>query len=473
MWHKPSSATIALLGAITIGAIISPLSSLPVGAEVKTAAATPPPVHEYRLGVQDTVRVRIYQFNPEIGDARELKSFGGEFAIGPAGTISLPLIGPLPATGRTVGELADTIGDVLQRKIGLKTHPQASVEIVKYRPFYILGGVAKPGEYDYRPGITVLQAVSLAGGVYRGIDSAGPEARQGAVTMLGNLRVLVLSEDRLTARAARLRAELADAPSITFPAELMRRQSVPAVAEILRQEQVEFSARAEGFRSQLQSLAQYRDFLLKETDSLHSKSGNQDQELALLTNELNHVSALVKNGLAVAPREFELRQSQSEMQARRLDLDVESLRVRQEISKSDQAVIDLRAKRREAILTDLDQTQSKLNEVVEQIKTTRQILADRGISAGDIDGDRQQDTLTYSIVRHADGKTHEITAAEDDLVEPGDTIRVTRGNAAQSVAGAAPAVVVAPIPPATPAPALATGGALRGAQTASLPLGDH
>ena len=54
-----------------------------------------------------------------------------------------------------------------QAKLALSERPNTSIEIIQFRPFFVMGDLERPGEYAYRPGITALQAVSLAGGFYR------------------------------------------------------------------------------------------------------------------------------------------------------------------------------------------------------------------------------------------------------------------------------------------------------------------
>ncbi len=68
------------------------------------------------------------------------------------------VVGEIEASGRTTSEIASDIADRLKAKAGLATRPDASVQIVKYRPYYVMGSVEKPGEYEYRPQLSVLQA---------------------------------------------------------------------------------------------------------------------------------------------------------------------------------------------------------------------------------------------------------------------------------------------------------------------------
>lgn len=110
------------------------------------------PTFQYRLGPGDKVRIQTFGEN----------SLTGEFNVSGGGTVSLPLIGDIRAQGLTTGELQVAIENAL--KNGFLTDPQVSVEVLNYRPFYILGEVTKPGEYPYTNGLTVLNAVATANG---------------------------------------------------------------------------------------------------------------------------------------------------------------------------------------------------------------------------------------------------------------------------------------------------------------------
>jgi polysaccharide export outer membrane protein len=121
----------------------------------------PPAAGPYRLGTGDLVRIIVY------GD-RELT---GSFAVGGDGTVSLPLAGTVPATGRDSDALAQGIAARLESR-GMMRAPSVAVEVERYRPVFLLGEVTKPGEYAYEPGMTVVAAVSVAGGyTYRGIHA--------------------------------------------------------------------------------------------------------------------------------------------------------------------------------------------------------------------------------------------------------------------------------------------------------------
>ncbi len=120
--------------------------------ENEADAAAADAVAEYRLGAGDRVRVVVFGHD----------DLSGEFEVDGAGRVSLPLIQMVEAAGRTTVELEDAVTDRL-RPDYLK-NPRVSVEVVSFRPVYILGEVRQPGSYAYSNGMTVVNAVALAGG---------------------------------------------------------------------------------------------------------------------------------------------------------------------------------------------------------------------------------------------------------------------------------------------------------------------
>ena len=105
------------------------------------------------IAVGDRLRIAVF------GDDR----MSGEYNVGESGSITVPLAGPVAVAGRTAEDAARAIASVLVTA-GLFRDPKVTVEIITLRPFYILGEVNRPGEYPYRPGLSLFAAVATAGG---------------------------------------------------------------------------------------------------------------------------------------------------------------------------------------------------------------------------------------------------------------------------------------------------------------------
>jgi polysaccharide export outer membrane protein len=90
------------------------------------------------------------------------EDLSGEFEVDSAGRLSLPLVGNLLVVNRSLDNVEQQIVSVL--KPDYLKNPQISVEIISYRPFYIIGEVANPGGYPFVGGMRVINAVAMAGG---------------------------------------------------------------------------------------------------------------------------------------------------------------------------------------------------------------------------------------------------------------------------------------------------------------------
>ena len=130
------------------------------------AAAPLPPSHAtpYRLDAGDKLRVVVFG----------QEGLTNTYAIDAGGSITMPLIGAVPARGRTPAGLAAEITAKLRN--GYIREPSVAVEVETYRPFFILGEVAAPGQYPYVPNMSVESAVAIAGGF-------SPRAKRDAVTL--------------------------------------------------------------------------------------------------------------------------------------------------------------------------------------------------------------------------------------------------------------------------------------------------
>ena len=87
----------------------------------------------------------------------------GEYDINPGGYVSMPLIGTIRAAGRSQAEFGRDVASRYSRG-GFLQDPHVTVAGVQFKPFYVLGEAANPGEYPFRSGLTVHSAVAMAGG---------------------------------------------------------------------------------------------------------------------------------------------------------------------------------------------------------------------------------------------------------------------------------------------------------------------
>ena len=121
----------------------------------------------YHLDAGDKLRVVVYG----------QEGLTNTYAIDAGGSITMPLIGAVAARGKTPAGLAADISARLRN--GYIREPSVAVEVETYRPFFILGEVAAPGQYPYVPNMSVESAVAIAGGF-------SPRAKRDSVTLTHN-----------------------------------------------------------------------------------------------------------------------------------------------------------------------------------------------------------------------------------------------------------------------------------------------
>ena len=118
----------------------------------------------YMLDTGDRLRVVVYG----------QEGLTNSYAVDAAGSITMPLIGAVPARGHTTAELSSAIAARLRQ--GYMREPHVAAEVEAFRPFFILGEVTFPGQYPYVPNMTVETAIAVAGGF-------SPRANRQAVTI--------------------------------------------------------------------------------------------------------------------------------------------------------------------------------------------------------------------------------------------------------------------------------------------------
>jgi exopolysaccharide production protein ExoF len=188
-----------------------------------------------------------------------------------------------------------------------------------------------------------------------------------------------------------------------------------------------FAAQRDAVTSEVNALNQLKSLLNGEVSSLQDKMKNIDQELTLMKTELSNTTNLVQQGLAIAPREYQLRETELETEGRRMDLDTAALRAKEDIGKADQSLIELRNKTRDQNQAELSDTEQKLSETAARIATGTTIVGqERGMAqAGNTAAETEDPPATCIIVRTKDGKPTQIDGDETTKVEPGDTIKIT------------------------------------------------
>ena len=399
--------------------IVLPLvfAAAPGAAETPEGSQT-----RYLLGPQDRLMVRVHSLRRNIGEAYAWASLNGEFAVGADGTVSMPVVGHVRAAGGTTAELADQISRILKETANLADLPSASVEVIQHRPFFVLGAVQLPGKYEFQPGMTVLQALSIAQGLARAADLTGVE--RDMIEAGGGFRTLAAERIALEAKQARLSAEIAGADDISYRDDLAARIDDPRVALARREETLRFSTRRDALKAELDAIEQSKQLLQQELKSLDDKGKSLDRQLELNKRELRIVSDLVSRGLTVTPRQLAAENTQVNIESNRLDVQVATLRAHQSLTRANRDIVDLRAKYRKETLDDSALTRSLLDQNAEKMQTAEKLFQHAETRSPGTRSEVDELVPTYKLTRVTPSGPVSWVTSEDALLEPGDVLQV-------------------------------------------------
>jgi polysaccharide export outer membrane protein/exopolysaccharide production protein ExoF len=222
-------------------------------------------------------------------------------------------------------------------------------------------------------------------------------------------------------RRARIQADLSNASNIIFPPDLSK--SDPTISKQMQEEASILESLRSAFKAQLEPLDHIKVELETEAGSIQKQLDTHQAQVALSMEELNTVKDLTRRQLAVESRRIEVQRNVYQLDQDHLRLEQSLVRVRQDIGRTDLSISEIKSKRLNDLTLELRDTQTKLDEVTQRFQTSRRLLLDTA-AADAADDASQAIRPAYKIVRTDSGPAIEMSADENTLVEPGDTIKV-------------------------------------------------
>lgn len=382
---------------------------------------------DYRLGVSDRVKIKV----------QEWPDLGGEYAVTSEGFVSLPLIGNIDAVGLRLSDLAQEISDRIQRRSEGAERALTAVEIAQYRPFSIMGDVQRPGQYPYRPGLTVVEAISIAGGYYRpelGLIRLG---RDVAVAS-GEIRTESAKLNRLIAREARLSATLDGREDIPLPPELAKQKNDPEISAVVKNEQSAFALETATRRSEQAALDDIKSLYQNEIGSLRGNVQALRQEQDSIGTQLNKMRSMAANGLALAPTMFALERSFAQVASQQMATETAIVRAEESITLAEQHAFQAQQERRRIATKDLEKTRDEIADARAKIVTATQLLHEAQTSAPAEARERssQNDERSGFIILRRDSQAMRVVVADETtLVAPDDVIKIPTVRLPSTISG--------------------------------------
>lgn len=363
-------------------------------------AATP-----YMLGVSDKLTIKVVQWKAADSTFEEWTALGGEYVVGADGNVNFPMVGPTEGAGKTSADLALSLGGALKQTLGLSTAPTVTVEVTTYGPIYVSGDVGSPGEYPFAPNLTVVKALALAGGERRSAEAVSRPERE-MLTTSGALTVLEDEYRRLLVRRARLDAELAGQQQIAVPPELEGAADLDA---LLAAETAILAAQRRQAEAQSTSLTDQVSLLNSQIDAFGQKQTGTEAQLVTAREQLDKITSLSDDGLALASRVASLQTNVSDLESRLLDTQTTTLQAQQDIAAAEREQARLTDQRISDLSLERQTVDGQIAALQLKISTQQGLVQEAALFTGMALPGALAPTYSYVIVRDGEEVAADLT----------------------------------------------------------------
>lgn len=375
---------------------------------------------EYRLTAGDKIAIGVY------GQT----DLSGDFVIDGGGYIQIPLVGAVPIAGLTLHESQQRITARLGS--GLIKRPVVSVRISEFRPIYVLGAVRTPGAYPFRFDLRARAAISLAGGLITTQSGRLPDIGE---LIAATERVETLSAARNAAliRLSRIDAERALQTTVTPPRLDHGEADKGGIAALLLAEQIHLTSAATAYEEAVKLLQLQRPRLQAQMGAIGDEITATRQQLEGTQGFLKSYEKLAGAGYGKGLTQFELQRQEGAQEATIHRLRAEVSRLEVTIGDLDIRTMEAEHLRQTRLVTELRETQTKLQELDVALRSAHKMLQLRREQNGFADGKTADDALNYSInvIRYDGGnQALSMTLEKDAPLSPGDIVEVVRKSSA-------------------------------------------
>lgn len=386
--------------------------------------AASPAKADYRLHVGDVIEISVAR-------APELKQ---RVPVQLDGSISFPMMGNLPVAGLTPAEAQSRIQAILATKVFRQRlsdgrdneimidHDEVTATVVEYRPIYVNGDVSKPGEYAYRPLMTVRQAVALSGG-YELMRYRMQNPVLEAADLRAEYESLWAEFAKEQALVWRLKTELGEDKHLNQSSlkDLPLKQST--ISEIVHVEAEQLKARQADYDSQKAFLQRAIVLGDKQVDVLTEQQKQDDEGAQADIDELQRALEFYGKGALPSPRVADSRRAVLMSSTRKLQTSAQLMQIKQQQSDFTRQLGKLDDQRKMDLLKDLQDANVKLAEVRAKLQSTSEKLQYATLVRSQfVRGGGQPEIV---VIRMDEKGQTRIRANEESELQPGDVVEVT------------------------------------------------
>ncbi|KAA3499046.1 exopolysaccharide biosynthesis protein [Rhizobium rhizogenes] len=364
----------------------------------------------YKVATGDVLTISVY------GDP----GLTGLFPVSADGTIGYPLLGNVNVVDQTVNEIGARISRDLASHVANRS---VAVAVKEYAPIFVVGDVQKPGKYEFRPGMIVLELFALGGGLRESNAQRDTSGIQliAAQQEYEDMSMQLLSQD---VRRVRLEAELNDTEFNYKGDDIGLVRDRAALEKIVSSETGLFRLRLSAQQDEKTNLEVQRQNFIQEIDTLEKSNVMRNQQLELLDMDVNASKELVTRGAASESALRERKRELLSMNQQVLESTSFLARAQQNKSEVERRILELKSKRHNDAATELRETSLDIMRLKKKLAFSLQSMAEIGSTARRVSSLEDMIETKFFIVRQVAGAYSEIAADEHTQVRAGDVVRV-------------------------------------------------
>jgi polysaccharide export outer membrane protein len=368
-------------------------------------------MQSYKVGAGDVLMITVY------GDA----GLTGLFPVSADGAIGYPLLGNIDVADKTVDEIGAQISRDLADHVPNRS---AAVAIKEYAPIFIVGDVQKPGRYEYRPGMIVLELFALSGGLREPTARTDMSSIQliSAQQDYEDMSLQLLSQDVRRVRLEAERNNVAFEYNSNGPG-LVR--DAPTLEKIVEAEKSLYKLRRSVLQDEKTNLEVQRQNFVQEIYTLDKSNVMRNEQFQLLGLDVNASEELVSRGAASQSALRERKRELLAMNQQLLESTSFLARARQNKNEVERRILELENKRNNDAATELREIELDMVRLRRKMTFSLQIMAEIGAASRRVTNLEQTIQTKFSIVRHLSGEYDETEAGEQTTIRAGDVIRVS------------------------------------------------
>ncbi|RWX70973.1 hypothetical protein EN780_01715 [Mesorhizobium sp. M4B.F.Ca.ET.089.01.1.1] len=361
----------------------------------------------------------------------------GEYVVQEDGTISVPLLGSIPVANRSTRQVqadsAEIFGQLLGRK-GL-----VDILPLERSPIYVLGPVKNPGSFKYAPGMTILHAIALAGGLDRG-DSQ-PWQKIEAVRETQKRSGAIDQMSKLLARTAVLKAER-DGTEPKIPRQLLELAGETEAANLVNEQSDRRKAIATARKERERTIRGALE-AAKQDVTTYGHMESLDELVKLRQDRVNSMRTLVDRNVVSMTVMDQVRSELSDAEQRRQDALNQYAMAKQRLASLEAEALRTRADLANDLEVEIESTESQIATNLRELNSSEGVLYALPGSSAQLATDAS--SVTYQIVRQSASGPVSIKSVGMTLLQPGDLVNILVGEEELTVLGSSPTAASSPV----------------------------